>query len=126
MKRVLSISLLLTLLIATLGLIISKHYCGGHLVATQLYNTMDEEDCCGDENPEDGCCDDETLSFQFEEDYLTSSKKQIKSYSTPIVVMLPQLISQYFSEQKTTVYFLNYKPPLPWRDIPVFTLSFLI
>lgn len=51
------------LLFATVGLTISKHYCGGNLISTSIFG--EAESCCDNSD----CCKNEIEIFQLDEDY---------------------------------------------------------
>jgi hypothetical protein len=51
------------LLFATVGLAISKHYCGGNHVSTSIFGEADS--CCDDSD----CCKNKSEFFQLDEDY---------------------------------------------------------
>ena len=51
------------LLFATVGLAISKHYCGGDLISTSIFG--EAESCCDDSD----CCKNESELFQLDEDF---------------------------------------------------------
>lgn len=56
------IILSLLLLFATVGLTISKHYCGGNLISTSIFGKNDS--CCN----KDKCCQNESIFIQLDED----------------------------------------------------------
>ena len=60
------------LMISTMGMAVSKHYCGNDLVSVSMFD--EAETCCGDM----GCCHTENEFFQVKEDY-----------STPVVLTTP-------------------------------------
>jgi hypothetical protein len=62
------------LLVSTIGLVVSKHYCGAEMVAVSVFH--EEEPCCD----MGGCCKNETHTFQVKEDF-----------STPAITTLPIL-----------------------------------
>ncbi len=73
-KQFSHIILSLLLLISTMGMTVSKHYCGDNLVSVSLYEKTDN--CCG----EMGCCHTNSLHFQVKEDF-----------SVPVVLTSPLL-----------------------------------
>ncbi len=62
------------LLVSTIGLVVSKHYCGGEIVSVSVF--QEEESCCdmGD------CCSTESQTYQIKDDF-----------STPAITVLPLL-----------------------------------
>ena len=59
------------LLTATIGLAISKHYCGGELVSTKIFAEADS--CCDSGD----CCQNETETYQLDEDFSVSAVTEI-------------------------------------------------
>ena len=59
------IALSLLLLVSTVGMTVSKHYCGNSLVSVSISGNSEESSCCDMEN----CCHSETQIFQLKEDF---------------------------------------------------------
>ena len=55
------------LLVSTIGMAVSKHYCGGSLVSVSLFE--EAEACCDDP----GCCQTKNEFIQVKEDFSTPS-----------------------------------------------------
>ena len=66
-RRILHIIIALVLLITTMGLTVSKHYCKDNLVKVSI--NAEAESCCDMEN---GCCRNETKHYQLEEDFVST------------------------------------------------------
>jgi len=64
-KRIVHIIIALILLITTMGVTVSKHYCKENLVKITI--NAEAESCCDIEN---GCCRNETKHYQLEEDFV--------------------------------------------------------
>ncbi len=64
-KRISHIILSLLLLVSTMGMTVSKHYCGEKLVSVSLMEDGAENSCCNMVN----CCHSETQIFQLKEDF---------------------------------------------------------
>jgi len=73
-RKVSHIVLSLLLLVSTVGLVISKHYCGGEMISVSMYH--EAESCCD----MDGCCQNETHTYQVKDDF-----------STPVISTVPVL-----------------------------------
>ena len=65
----------LLLLVSTMGLVISKHYCGGSFVSISLFT--EAESCC----EMDGCCHNETDFYQVDEDFSITTLSEIPDVS---------------------------------------------
>ena len=59
------ITLSLILLVSTMGMAVSKHYCGDDLVSVSLYDNSEDDSCCDMDN----CCHNENQVFQVKEDF---------------------------------------------------------
>ena len=58
----------LLLLISTMGITLSAHYCGDNLKSVSVL--ADPDSCC---NIPDGCCHDESETFKIEDEFASSS-----------------------------------------------------
>ena len=65
-KRISHIILSFVLLVSTMGMAVSKHYCGEDLISVSVFNS--ENDACCDM---DDCCHDEAHFFKVQEDFYT-------------------------------------------------------
>jgi hypothetical protein len=64
LKRISHIILSLVLLVSTMGMAVSKHYCGENLVSVSVFSN-DNDSCCDMDN----CCQNETNVYQVKEDF---------------------------------------------------------
>jgi len=63
LKKLSHIFLSTLLLISTMGVVISKHYCGGSFVSTSVFH--EAKSCCGDSD----CCHNEDSFFRVKDDF---------------------------------------------------------
>jgi len=70
-KKFSHIILSVLLLVSTMGLAISKHYCGGSLISTSFFH--EAESCCGDSD----CCQNEPNFYQVDDDFSLASISEI-------------------------------------------------
>lgn len=68
-KKIGHIILSVVLLISTMGMAVSKHYCGEHLVSVSLYENANDDSCCDMDN----CCHNETKVYQVKENFSVPS-----------------------------------------------------
>lgn len=90
LKKTGHIVLLIVFMVSTMGMTISRHYCGNHLKAVSIFSTTDK--CC---DIPVGCCHDENISIEIEKDYSTSSFNY--DFST-VMLELPILIEQFLTD----------------------------
>ena len=84
-------------------------------------STSEEEECQND------CCSHEVIHAQLDADYLKSEQNQLEYNPQLTQVFLSTFILIYQSNSELVKdHFLNYKPPLPDKDIPVLIQSFQI
>lgn len=63
LKKFSHIVLSTVLLISTMGVVISKHYCGDSFVSTSVFH--EAKSCCGDSD----CCHNEDSFYQVKDDF---------------------------------------------------------
>ncbi len=71
LKKFSHIILSVLLLVSTMGVTISKHYCGDSFISTSVFT--EAESCCGDSD----CCHNDTSFYQLDEDYSLASISEI-------------------------------------------------
>jgi len=85
MRRLGHIFLSLILVVSTMGMTISKHYCGDMLLKTAINKPVE---ACGDKmDMPDGCCQEETQKFVIEDEYHLESF-QLKSVDLPLLYVI--------------------------------------
>ena len=107
-RKVTHIILALFLLVATMGVTFSMHYCHGELVSTSINKVSNS--CCDN----GGCCENKTLHFQVDDDY--TSPIQVETNKIVILdVLLPVISSFYFEllpqNEIITEVFTDTSPP---------------
>ncbi len=71
-RRLLHIFVMCTLILATAGITVTRHFCGNRLVETSLSGIP--KSCCGEHC---NCCHNETFSQKVTTDYLSSNDVHI-------------------------------------------------
>ena len=116
------ISLALTLMISSVGLVVSVHYCHGDLASISIFK--ESKACCTNPN----CCQNETISVQFEEDYVVQNLQSLEKVTiTPVLYSLIDFKNQYYwrNEIFISAQSINESPPLV-SDILIQIQSLLI
>ena len=93
LRKVSHIILASLLLISTMGLAISKHYCSGSFVSVSVFH--EAKSCCGDSD----CCHNEDLLFKVSDDF-----------STPQIIHNPELAELDIYGLELLVIDLNINP----------------
>ncbi len=118
------------------------HFCGGELKSMALFGKAqpcahaahDGEDvpAChsskSEESDSKGCCDDREYLMEAL-DITTTVDQYWNGFNTQLQIIVPPLVelgSWAQVEPKVDPAYLNYKPPLIRRNIPVLIQSFLI
>ncbi len=110
LKSFIHIILAIVMLISTMGMTVSKHYCGGNLVSVSLFENADDSSCCnmGD------CCHEETRTYQVKEDFSIPA-----ILTVPVLAELDILGHDLFTnealtapELETETSFFSEIPPL--------------
>lgn len=141
LKRILSISLMLVILVLNLGLTHITHYCGGEGVesAFSLVHsdiscgmTPSEMESCafdiqnGDEIiQKKGCCENEYTSISAEIDYNKAPVSENNHFKFVLAFAYSFVANNLFLE-KDKPTFKTYRPPFIDRDISVLHQVFII
>lgn len=125
LKNIANTFLAITLLIATTGITLNKHYCMGRLKSIAVNEHA--EHCFEGEEEQMPCCKDISEELKVEE--ITTVGFDFDA--TPdlyqlAIVQYVLLQNHNFGLQSEKPHFQHYSPPLPDRDIPVLVQSFLI
>ena len=81
---------------------------------------------CGAMDDASNCCHSEREFFQLDDDFSVAPVQTLSIYSASIISVFVYHLSLDFDESNKLVAYLNYKPPIPDKDIPVLIQSFLI
>lgn len=110
MRKSFHIFITLTLVLATTGMSISKHYCGNSLVRTNL--GVKAKSCMPDMDMGSGCCDEKTETIVLDDDFqVTKSDIKIAPEFDLLIEYLVTELSAY--PQKT-----NKEPLIPFNTGP--------
>lgn len=71
-RRLSHILIMITLILATAGVTVTKHYCGNRLVNTSLES--EPKSCCGEHC---NCCHNEAFSIKVTDEYVSSAHLQV-------------------------------------------------
>lgn len=108
-KKISHIILALLVLVTTMGLTISVHYCGDELKSINLITESDN--CCGDSCPD---CQNEIVEIDIEDAFTIST---FNIDLTPDFILLPALIQLFqvliYTEEEEQVAY--HKPPPPLK-----------
>ena len=95
LKKISHIILASLLLISTMGVAVSKHYCSGSFVSFSVFH--EAKSCCGDSD----CCHNEDLFFKVKDDF-----------SSPAIPDVPQVTSvDIFSQELFTMNLITSPEP---------------
>lgn len=97
------------LLFATVGLTISKHYCGRNLISTSIFG--EAESCCDNSD----CCKNETETFQLDEDYSLVSVSEVPQSAEFELLNLAILVYNFsvIETKEIQEFFESDLPPPP-------------
>jgi len=115
-----------TLILATTGLSISKHYCGNSVVRTTL--GTEAENCMPDMNMDPGCCDNQTETIILDDDFQVSHSnfEIIPEYEILVAYLAAVLVP--ISEQSNYLSLISNDTGPPVSAEPLFlkVQSFLL
>ena len=111
-------------MVATIGLTVNKHYCGGMLMVTSIYT---QHELCGDMPMSDECCENESVLFSVEDDFqLVVTQFSITPEISGIVAEPPVLTTDDTSSYTGAAFYEEGSPPYPEPKIFIWDQSFLI
>ena len=126
MRRTFHIFMTLTLVLATTGLSISKHYCGSSLVRTNL--GVKAKSCMPDMDMGHGCCDEKTQTLIVDDDFqVTESDIKITpEYDLLVTYLVTELLVLPQNTDSEYIIPLNSGPPLYTEPLYLRVQSFLL
>lgn len=118
----------LTLVLATTGLSISKHYCGNSLVRTNL--GVEAKSCMPgmDMDMGSGCCDEKTETLVVDDDFQLS-KSQIKfspEYDLLVAYLVSEIVIGFDALGVPTILPNNTGPPVETEPVYLTVRSLLL
>jgi hypothetical protein len=124
LKQTNHIILSIILLVSTIGLVVSKHYCNEELVSVSFYDISDS--CCDDNS----CCHEESETYQLKVDYShnTTQIKVDNDHFSILLHLMSSVIADFLIadiEQSIEYLVVDYSPPLSHRLYSI-TQSYLL
>lgn len=115
------------LLTSTIGVSVSKHYCGGKLLEIAINS---QPNPCGDDAsmPTD-CCEDETQYFAVDDTFKADQQTiKITAPTTIILTLVQTIIPELLIAEDTNLatYRRSHDPPSAGQDIYIHIQSFLL
>lgn len=116
MQRYFSILLAIVYTLFSVGVGVSKHYCSGELVNVEVFSTVEQPSCCG-ENHSPVCCDNEVALLAHDGLQLLPDTPQFFTDAPAVwpagpVAAFPVLSVGPIAAE-TEVAFAAYSPPPP-------------
>ena len=117
MRKAIQILFLLLFVTVTVGLTVTKHYCGKYLNDVRISHVPVDVSCCGEDDEPMGCCHSESESLTLDVDY--SVTKEVFSLHSQDLFIDPVMFMDIYSNELATWDYLNnsmerdYGPPLP-------------
>lgn len=103
MKRIASILLMLLYLVPSIGVTVSKHYCGGKVTSVSFSPIKMGHKCpCGSKKMKKGCCKDEAAFFK-----LSDEQQKTQQLARNVVK-----ITDFQSAISSNLAFYHEAPPL--------------
>lgn len=116
LRKILNIILVALLLMASTGFTVSKHYCGEELISVAI--NEEPKTCCDGEMK--GCCTQETLIFQIEDNFFSPFLNNSFQHIVSIDLYRFHNVSTYVANENNENFIFSEKLPPPEN-----TLAFL-
>lgn len=115
-----------TLILATTGLSISKHYCGSSVVRTTL--GTEAESCMPDMDMDPGCCDNQTETIILDDDFQVSHSnfKFIPEYEILVAYLVTVIAPILEQSNYLTLISDDTGPPVSAEPLFLTVQSFLL
>ncbi len=112
LQKISHIILAALLMISTMGMAVSKHYCGGELVSVSFFENENDDSCCDMDN----CCHNEKQIYQVKEDFSVPSASAIPVLAELDILgydllAVESLITE--PESENTNSYIDFSPPPP-------------
>jgi len=112
------------MLVSTSGVTVTKHFCGERLASVSV---LGDGGCsCASMAADDNCCHTERDLYQVDDDFSVAPIRSLNLAAVPVIAIITYRLSLEFNPESGQTAYLNYRPPLPDKDIPVLIQSFLI
>ena len=129
-----AIGMALLVLVSTVSFTVEKHFCGSMLMDMAIMHKA--EACameialakrgCDTEAEKPGCCSDEHIVIQGQDDLKMSWEKIFLDDHQFLISFTYSYLQSFEDYSRTRVTFDDYAPPLIIRDIQLLNESFLI
>lgn len=127
MKKLLSISFALLLLVSTIGITIHKHYCEATLVATSILPHGDDDACGPDMPMDDDSCSDEHDQYNVDSPLVLLAMGFDLAPSIEWVEATEVLFTNLYTKDFTTPkFYADMSPPSSEPNIYTRVQSFLL
>lgn len=124
-KKIGNTLLAITLLVATTGVTLNKHYCMGRLKSLAV--NVHAEQCFSGEQEKMPCCEDVSQELKVEEVTTPDFDFEIKPAAYQLSAVTWILYDFYANDQELEVpSFTYYSPPLPDADFQIKHQVFLL
>ena len=126
MRKIISISLSLLILLSTVGFSINTHYCANKASASISFTTP--HSCCGEKKMPSNCCKNVSKFVQLKANYNTTQIVQVpRAISFNSIIFFIQLYNFSIENSRTlTTSFFIKAPPLITIPLTVLHSIFLI
>ena len=138
MRKAIAISLSFILLLSNVGITLASHYCGGHVVESQLMIGANDLDCgmpdMGATCESDGsantiqpipCCENHYTTVSVKDGFTTSSL-----ITAPNAIFIQAFVATFidfsFVREFLSDDFFTYLPPIPRQNITILFQVFRI
>ncbi len=110
LRKIAHIILGMLILISSMGMTVSRHYCGNTLKDISIIS--ETKPCCDDVG-EEGCCRNETERFELEEDFVPSNVSlEFKAINFDfLLAIVPDILVNIVEKPANT--FKVFSPPPP-------------
>lgn len=125
--RLFHIILSILVLFSSTGLLINQHYCRNELKHSALFAAA--KSCHAQPAPscpmhapskkeQKGCCENESHFLKHKQDQVKAEAEPVKAPAAAVALFIPAFNTAPPAFSRQNIHYLNYKPPLIFRDFP--------
>ncbi|MCO6492082.1 MAG: hypothetical protein J5I98_26935 [Phaeodactylibacter sp.] len=125
--RLFHITLSVLILFSSTGLLINQHYCRKELKHSALFapakscHARPAASCpmhAPAQESQKGCCENESHFLKHKQDQVQIDAETVKAPASVFALVMPAFDATLPAFSRRNIHYLNYKPPLIFRDFP--------
>jgi len=124
MKLLVHISLIIAYILPSIGITISKHYCGGEVSSISFLCIADDNCGCGNKKMKADCCKDEITQFKIQDSQFQTDNSHITFQKTGLKrIFVNDFVSKLNDVNESSNSFFSRRHPPDIVVCPIFIIN---